>query len=589
MTGKVQEVRDLINRNTLAADISNKYEWWIQQRSSWTAQVKELRNFIFATDTTTTSNKSLPWKNSTTTPKLCQIRDNLHANYMAAWFSNEDWMDWEGGDEEGDTHDKQQAIKTWMANKLIEGGFREAVSRLAYDWIDTGNCFAEVIFVRETKLDPITGEKIAGYVGPKLVRKSPYESVFNLSAPSYRESPTITRYVKTIGELKQELEERPELGYNKDIISYVENVRSVLGGGGFNSTDIDKAEGINIDGFGTLTEYYQSGYVEILEFEGDIHDEQGNYLKDQVITVIDRTHLIRKETSPSWIGKTNKLHVGWRLRPDNLMGMGPLDNLVGMQYRIDHLENLKADAMDILVHPMKVLKGNVEEFTWEPGGTIYVGDDGDVDTLTVDAQILLANNEINELERKMEEMAGAPKQAMGIRTPGEKTLGEVQALENAAGRIFTDKTTEFEIAIIEAALNLMLEIGRRHMDGEDLVRVLDDDIGVANFLKITKKDITARGKLRARGARHFSAQALLMQNIQLVFNGPLGQMITPHVSTVRLASLVEEMLGLERTGLIRPNVGLTEQADSQRLSQSLQEQLEIESATPVEGEEEEIV
>jgi len=586
MAGKVQEVRDLINRNTLAADISNKYEWWIQQRSSWTAQVKELRNFIFATDTTTTSNKSLPWKNSTTTPKLCQIRDNLHANYMAAWFSNEDWMDWEGGDEEGDTYNKQQAIKMWMQNKLIEGGFRDTISRLCYDWIDTGNCFAEVVFVNETKLDPITGELIDGYIGPKLVRKSPYESVFNLSAPSYRESPTITRYVKTIGELKQELEERPELGYNRDIIAYVENVRSVLGGGGFNSSDIDKAEGISIDGFGTLTEYYQSGYVEILEFEGDIHDEQGNYLKDQVITVIDRTHLIRKETSPSWIGKTNKLHAGWRLRPDNLMGMGPLDNLVGMQYRIDHLENLKADAMDILVHPMKVLKGNVEEFAWEPGGTIYVGDDGEVSTLSVDAQVLLANNEINELERKMEEMAGAPKQAMGIRTPGEKTLGEVQALENAAGRIFTDKTTEFEIAIIERALNLMLEVGRRNMDGEDLVRVLDDDIGVANFLSVTKKDITARGKLRARGARHFSAQALLMQNIQLVFNGPLGQMITPHVSTTRLASLVEEMLGLERTGLIRPNIGLTEQADSQRLAQSLQENLEIENATPVEEEEE---
>jgi hypothetical protein len=27
--------------------------------------------------------------------------------------------------------------------------------------------------------------------------------------------------------------------------------------------------------------------------------------------------------------------------------MGPLDNLVGLQYRIDHLENAKADALDL--------------------------------------------------------------------------------------------------------------------------------------------------------------------------------------------------------------------------------------------------
>lgn len=581
MAGKVQEVRDLINRNSVAADISNKYESWLLQRRPWTEEKKELRNYIFATDTTSTSNSSLPWKNKTTLPKLCQIRDNLHANYMAAWFASEEWMDWEGGDDASDTKAKQQAIKAYMKNKLQEGEFRQVVSKLAYDYIDTGNVFAEVVYVNESKEDPLTGEMIDGYVGPKMVRKSPYEMVFNLAAPSFRESPTITRYIKTVGELKQELEERPDLGYNADIISHIENVRAAVGS--FSSVDIDKSQGYSIDGFGTLQEYYQSGYVEILEFEGDLHDQEGRYLKDQIVTVVDRTHLVRMETSPSWIGKTNKLHTAWRERPDNLMGMGPLDNLVGMQYRIDHLENLKADAMDLLVFPMKKIKGNVEDFDWEPGGDIYLGDDGDVTTLSVPSEIVGANNEIAILEQKMEEMAGAPRQAMGIRTPGEKTLGEVQALENASGRIFQDKTTDFELNIIEPALNLMLEMSRRNMNGEDLVRIMDDDIGVAAFLSVTKSDITARGKLRARGARHFAAQAILMQNLNLVYNSPLGQAITPHVSTIRLSELVVEILGLERMGLVKPNIGLLEQADSQRLVNSLQDQLETEQMTPTDA------
>jgi len=45
----------------------------------------------------------------------------------------------------------------------------------------------------------------------------------------------------------------------------------------------------------------------------------------------------------------------------------------------------------------------------------------------------------------MEEMAGAPKEAMGIRTPGEKTRYEVQSLENRSGRIFNHKVLNFSI------------------------------------------------------------------------------------------------------------------------------------------------
>ena len=37
----------------------------------------------------------------------------------------------------------------------------------------------------------------------------------------------------------------------------------------------------------------------------------------------------------------------------------------------------------------------------------------------------------------MEEMAGAPKEAMGFRSPGEKTAYEVQRMENAASQVST--------------------------------------------------------------------------------------------------------------------------------------------------------
>jgi len=116
--------------------------------------------------------------------------------------------------------------------------------------------------------------------------------------------------------------------------------------------------------------------------------------------------------------------------------MGPLDNLVGMQYRIDHLENMKADIWDLTRYPIFKIKGYVEDFDWSPGERIICGDDGDVDLVSPDVQVLNFNTEISILEAKMEEMAGAPKEAMGFRTPGEKTKYEVQRIENAASRIF---------------------------------------------------------------------------------------------------------------------------------------------------------
>src|SRR3546814_6463709 len=58
--------------------------------------------------------------------------------------------------------------------------------------------------------------------------------------------------------------------------------------------------------------------------------------------------------------------------------MGPLDDLVGMQYRIDHLENAKADAFDLMIQPPLKIVGDVEEFAWGPSAEIYCGEGGDV-------------------------------------------------------------------------------------------------------------------------------------------------------------------------------------------------------------------
>jgi hypothetical protein len=581
MAGKTVQIQEIIDADSLAKQLAGTYNRWWMARSEKEKEWRELRNYIFATDTTKTTNSQLPWKNKTTLPKLTQIRDNLHANYMDALFPNDEWLRWEGYSADAVTQTKRKSIESYMRNKLRESGFRETISKLLYDYIDTGNVFGEVIWLEEKHIDPVTQEEVTNYIGPKAVRVSPWDIVFNPTAASFKDSPKFTRYVKGIGELKKDLLLNPGLGYDPAVVAKIISTRKALSS--FRMEDINKADGYLIDGFGTLQEYYNSGMVEILEFEGDIYDDVNDELKEKrIVTIVDRTHILRDIQNPSWLGQDTKVHVTWRERTDNLYGMGPLDNLVGLQYRVDHLENLKADALDLTIHPPIKKKGDVEPFVWGPGVMIEMSEDGDVIPMPPNEAAFMVNNEIAGLLALMEEMAGAPKEAMGFRSPGEKTAFEVDQLNTAAQRIFRNKTNKFEIEFMEPLINKMLEMAKRKVDSSDLVRVMDDDLGVIEFLSITKEDITATGKLRPIGSRHFAARAQLMQNLLGVFNSPVGQLIGPHISAKALAKMLEEQMGFEKYQFIRPNVAISEQAETQSLMNQAGATLENEQAVPLE-------
>lgn len=575
MTTKPLTIAATFGQDNESQYIAHTWHTYNTNRQTKVTQWKELRNYLFATDTTTTTNKSLPWKNSTTLPKLCQIRDNLHSNYISALFPNDDWLKWEAHSKNDNTREKVEGIVAYMSNKVRESHFRTTISQLLYDYIDYGNVFGTVYYEAAFR-DDEDGMKTPIYQGPRIKRISPLDIVFNPLSENFQKSWKIVRSLVSLGELYNMAEQEPDNMYLKKALKQRNKLNEH--GGSFGWEDFDKAEGIQIDGFGNYSEYMQSGYVEILEFHGDIFNSKTKKLdRGMVITVVDRMWTIRREPSKTWNGFSNIFHVGWRTRPDNLWAMGPLENLVGMQYRIDHLENLKADAMDLAVLPPLVIKGEVEEFKYGPNAEIHIDADGSVEELGRGSQwVIAADNSIDKLEMRMEQYAGAPREAMGIRSAGEKTAFEVQQLQNAAGRIFQEKINTFEVEFLERILNAMLEVSRRNLDANDVVRVIDDDTGVTQFLKLTKSDITASGTLRPIGARHFAAQAQLVQNLTSLSNTPIWQQVAPHISSKQLSKLVEEVLGLSRYQLFTPNVAIFEQQETARLANQAGEDLQVE-------------
>lgn len=576
-----ENIQTQFNDDSLANKISDLWQRWNDARAVWKDDQQELRNYLFATDTRKTSNSSLPWKNSTVTPKLTQIRDNLHANYLAALFPSENWFFWESEDKDPELTKKRYAIVNYMKQKLKASNFQLLVSQLVYDYIDFGNVLVTYDYVRDTIMDN-SGNVVNRYVGPKAYRVNPHDVVFNPLSESFEKTPVIRRMLKSIGDLLTDVETKPSLNYNKSVVnmalSFRQNYRD--------DPETKKEYNMAIDGFGSLEEYIDSDMVELLEFWGDIYDpESKTLLRNQLITVIDRKWILRKQPNPLWTGNKPMFHCGWRLRTDNLWAQGPLDQLVGMQYRIDHLENLKADVFDLIAYPVMKVKGStVEEFIYEPGATVFTGDEGDVEFVRPDATALQADLQINELMNRMEELAGAPKQAMGIRTPGEKTKYEVQSLENAAGRVFQNKVSWFERNILEPLLNGMLAEAVRNFEGVERIRTVDEKYGTETFVDITKADLMAAGKLYPVGARHFAEQARFVQELaQTISAVQAVPSVAAHISGKAIAKALEENLGWQNYKIVQDNAMIFEQAETQRLMNQVSEDMQVESAVNLEG------
>lgn len=588
MPGKTLDISELLSPDTLGCRIAEMYIDWENSRASVREEWNETRRYLFATDTTTTSNSQLPWKNKTTIPKLTQIRDNLIANYMATLFPKSHWSVWEGDNEADNSSEKKESIESYMKYVLDQPEFKKEITKLVTDFVDYGNAFASPEWIDErVVVENQDGNLQVGFVGPTAKRISPLDIVFNPIANTFNKSPKIVRVLITMGELRGILEQlttEENRDTLKQLFQYMLDIRSNVAAtmNNTNGSFTEKDDYLRVDGFNSFSHYLGSAYVELLYFFGDFYDIEGNkFYKNHKIIVVDRHKVLAKEPNPSFFGYPPIFHAGWRIRQDNLWAMGPLSNLIGLQYRVDHLENLKADVFDLNAFPPIKVKGFVEDFEWGPMQRIYCGDDGDVEMIPPDANILQTNNEILTLMNTMEEMAGAPKEAMGFRNPGEKTMYEVQRLENAYNRIFQNKVAQFEEYILEPLLNGMLELARRKMDSTQ-VPSFNSELNFTNFMTLTPNDITGSGRIKPMAARHFAERAEVLQNLNTFFQSPAWQdpTVNVHFSGEKIAFMLEEFFDIEDWDIVSPYIRISEQADAQRQMQSAQEQTMMEAQTP---------
>jgi len=579
----------------MATRIVSVYEEWDNANEKAKKRWEEVRAYKYATSTMETSNAGVGgfssdpsakqgWSHSTHIPKICQISDNLNANYYSALFSVEKWVEFQGMDRAAVVKDKREAVEAYILTKCRINNFKNEIRKCLDDWGETGNCFGTAHYQNQVFVDPDTGEKSVAYQGPVFSRISPYDIVFNPLATSFERSPKILCSIMTIGELLREVEDNPEKGYLQEAVTKAKDLRAYT----LTAKDryINKFIHIEVGGYGSAYDYLKSGHVEILDFYGDFYnDATGEFLKNHVITVLDRRWILRSEPIKSYDGTPYIYHCGWRNRSESLWAMGPLENLIGMQYMINHLQNTKADAFDEFVVPTVVTAGDVTQSGEKFGGLLAQsyhidGADGSVNFLRPDASFLQANMDIQYLEALMEMYAGSPREAMGIRTPGEKTAFEVEQLSNAAYRIFQHKIEYFSEQFMEKAVNGMVEVARRNISGEDIVQTTDDDFGAQKFITVTKEDLKSNGRIVPVGARHHAEKARLAQTLG-VMNQQMDPEMRMHISSIDMAHAMVAATDTAKLLPVKPYIRLSEQQQAQALNNQMTEDRMVAESEPL--------
>ena len=557
--------------------ITNLWTQWDNARAPAISKWREVEAYRYATDTTSLPNAKGAFTHSTHTPVVAAIGQDLEAILLQVVMPHEDWFTFEPMDAQAASREQKSILVSYLKNRHALNGYADEIAKIRSDFITYGVCFSQVYHANERD-----GE-IQGYVGPKVKRVSPYDIVFDPTAVSFEKTPKIIREIITLGELYR----RGESGdLDLPTVTRLLEERS-------NSASVDAGEEKNEQyvplGFGTYQQYLTSGFVELLWFYGDVFDAENIKLhKSRCVVVADDSEVLLDKPIGTMSGSPHIYQSVWQKLPDNLWGMGPLENIIGLNYQVNHRENAKSEALDRLIYPDKVYQGDVEEmYDDETGQVTYLAPEGGgVQDLAINTQFFSFDLHIDRLTHSARSAARLPSDLTGFRSQGEKTLGEVTALTEGGMRGFVDKAADLERSSLENHLKAEVELAYEHF-GESIKVPNKSEAGFIEMLNITKEDLLVNGLLVPKGAKRFARKNQLLASLTQLSATPLMQLAGIHFSGKGASRLIEELLEVEDTGLFEEYAQVLEQGEAQQMASQVEQSNAAQATQP--GVEEQVI
>ena len=561
------------NKKQLAAEISLYKHEWNSARSGACDMWAEIDSYIHATDTSMLEGGEF-FDHKTFIPIISEIHEDLIAIIFSTVFPHEDWLSWKGYDAKAIATEKRRKLISMIKQVHSLNGFSATFRKVIDDLVRYGNCFVKVNYVNETETED--GETVSGFLGPKPVRISPYDIVFNPIASEFSKTPKIITSLISTGEFKEFID---GLGEKNEISGEeLSQLLSRRAGGSTDNSDQYKDQQYLPAGFGTIKEYYSSGMIELLWFYGDVYDEATQEVhKGRCVVVVDGNTVVYDGYEP----KSKIFKGSWKPRPDSLWSQGPLDNLVGINYMVNHRENSKNDSIDKFANPDRAYVGDVEEIYDEvTGQTKYImPEGGSVNDITPDATVLTYDNQIQMHIEMARRAARIPQQLTGFKTSGEKTAFEVQNLNDGAFRGFINKAMQFEEDVIEPCVTAELRVAKENFS--TVISVLEEDEeGIISVLSVTEEDLSSNGKLVPFGARRFSRNLQQLAALQNLNQSGMYQIFGKHFDTYDLARVWESLNGFESYQVISKFAAIDEAMEEQEATMLAQQEMEKTMSEP---------
>jgi hypothetical protein len=178
----------------------------------------------------------------------------------------------------------------------------------------------------------------------------------------------------------------------------------------------------------------------------------------------------------------------------------------------------------------------------------------------------------------MEEFAGSPKEVLGFRTPGEKTMFEVNQLFTAATRIFQRQIRKFEQEIFEPLINAMLQLYLKKKAGQTIkLKYWDDTNEFYSFQDVKIDDIKALGHIRVMGTSIAQEKSQMAQTLQMLGQNPLflDEAVRNNFSPAVLGQIFSYVSGLDKfPSLYSKDKRLYEITAQQKLVERLSQQVD---------------
>ena len=444
-----------LSKQTLADYITSCWGEWTASREGVVRKWKEVESYIYATDTNHTTNHQDGHGHTTHLPLVMEIKQDLESITMATLIPHDDWFIFRPANREESSLEKKEAVESYLKNLHRRNGFNKTAKTLISDLITYGVNFSGVRFENHIK-----GRNI-GFVGPRPYRISPYDIAFNPAASDFDTTPKIIREILSISEFVKKANSGTT-NWSEDAIRKVLENRN----NGYSTDVSQKNQQFVPAGFNSYESYFKSGVVEMLTYYGDIFDSNTMQLhENREIVVVDSSIKLSDTEIDTPTGLPYIYMSGWESKPDNLYSMGPLENILGLNYQINHRENGKSDALDKMIDPDQLMVGEINaEFDESTGKTIWrTVEGGDIKDIVPDASTLSYDNQIDRLSAQARRSARLPGELTGFRSEGEKTAFEVGGLIDGAMRGHIHKAQDMEVNLLEPLLQAEAEIARDNL------------------------------------------------------------------------------------------------------------------------------